>query len=86
MKRYLVLPGLIIFLSTCVSAKELACFQEISIFNPEIKRGNDTLYNLQKDDILDITITAKYEDIAADEMMTHFFKKKSLIIKLFETK
>ena len=48
-------------------------FMKISISNLEIKRGNDIPYKLQKDVILDITITAQYEDIVADEMMTHIF-------------
>jgi polysaccharide export outer membrane protein len=75
MKRYLVLLILIIFLSACVSAKELTYFQEISISNPEIKRGNDTPYKLQIDSILNRTITSKNADIVADERITHLKKE-----------
>jgi polysaccharide export outer membrane protein len=65
MKKYLVLPMLIIFLSACVSSKELTYFQGIPTSNPKIKKSNNTPYKLQIDDILNITITSKNADIVA---------------------
>jgi polysaccharide export outer membrane protein len=75
MKRYLALYMLIIFLSACVSPKELTYFQEISISNTEVKRSNKTPYKLQIDNILNIKITSKNADIVADEISTHLKKK-----------
>jgi polysaccharide export outer membrane protein len=65
MKKYLVLLTLTVFLSACVSPKELTYFQGKPTPNFVIKKSNNTPYKLQIDDILNITITSKNTDIVA---------------------
>jgi polysaccharide export outer membrane protein len=65
MKKYLVLLLLTVFLSACVSPKELTYFQGKPTPNLVIKKSNNTPYKLQIDDILNITITSKNADIVA---------------------
>mgnify|MGYP000392096403 CR=1 FL=1 len=65
MKKYLVLLLLVVSLSSCVSNKELTYFQGTPTSSSEIKRINNVPYKLQIDDILNITITSKNEDIVA---------------------
>lgn len=65
MKKYILLLLIITSLSSCISNKEITYLQGSPITNSEIKRINNKPYKLQIDDILNITISSKNQEIVA---------------------
>ncbi|WP_299665750.1 polysaccharide biosynthesis/export family protein [uncultured Polaribacter sp.] len=65
MKIYLYFALLILFLSSCISNKEVTYLQGKPVSNSEIKRINNIPYKLQIDDILNIRITSNNKEIVA---------------------
>lgn len=65
MNKYLVLFLLICSFSSCLSNKELTYLQGQPQSSSEISRINNIPYKLQVDDILNITITSKNQEIVA---------------------
>ncbi|WP_299013925.1 polysaccharide biosynthesis/export family protein [uncultured Polaribacter sp.] len=72
MNKYLPFLIIVVALSACVSSKELTYLQGNLVKKSEIRRINNVPYKLQIDDILNITITSKNEEIVAA------FQKNSL--------
>ncbi|WP_439128780.1 polysaccharide biosynthesis/export family protein [Polaribacter sp.] len=65
MKKHILLLLFIASLTSCISNKEITYLQGKPITNSEIKRINNKPYKLQIDDILNITISSKNQEIVA---------------------